>query len=191
MRKLFAIAVLLVLVPLAARAQETPKAEVFAGYAYSRIEGVHFNGWNFNIAGNLNSNLGIVAEASGGYGKDSFTSVLGSTEIDTSVHSFLVGPRVSDRNTKYFTPFAHLLMGYARINSQVDNVGTPATSFTFSDGLNGFALVAGGGLDLKGSSSLTFRLLQIDYLVLRSQNQKPQGVRLSSGLVWRLGKRPQ
>ena len=67
MRKLFATAALLVLLPLAGRAQETPKAEVFAGYAYSRIEGVHYNGWNFDIAGNLNPNLAIVASASGGY----------------------------------------------------------------------------------------------------------------------------
>ena len=191
MRKLFATAALLVLLPLAGRAQETPKAEVFAGYAYSRIEGVHYNGWNFDIAGNLNPNLAIVASASGGYGKDTRQSVLGTTEINTGIHSFMVGPRIYERNTKIFTPFVHLLMGYARVNQSIDNQGTPATTFRLDDGLNGFALVAGGGLDIKGDSPLAFRLIQVDYIMLRSRDQKPQGVRVSTGLVWHLGKRPQ
>lgn len=191
MRKLFAIAALLVLLPLAGRAQDVPKAEIFAGYAYSRIEGVNFNGWNFDIAGNLNETLGIVAAASGAYGRDSFESVLGSSKIDTGIHSFMVGPRISDRHTKIFTPFAHLLMGYARVNSTFENQGTPATTFELTDGLNGFALVAGGGLEIKGDSALSFRLVQIDYFVLHSRSSKPQGVRVSTGLVWNLGKRPQ
>jgi hypothetical protein len=191
MRKLFATAALLVLLPLAGRAQETPKAEVFAGYAYSRVEGVHFNGWNFDIAGNLNSNLAIVGSASGGYGKETFESVIGKTETNSSIHTFVVGPRVYERNTKIFTPFAHLLMGYARVNSEINNQGTPATTYTLEDGLNGFALVAGGGLDIKGDSPLAFRLVQVDYIMLRSRDQKPQGVRVSTGLVWHLGKRPQ
>lgn len=191
MRKLFATAALLVLLPCAGRAQEVPAAEIFAGYAYSRIEGVNFNGWNFNIAGNLNEHLGIVAEASGAYGRNTIESVIGSTKFDSGIHSFLVGPRISDRNTRIFTPFAHLLMGYARVNQTIENQGTPATTFELSDGLNGFALVAGGGLDIKGDSALSLRLVQIDYFVLHSRSSKPQGVRVSTGLVWNLGRRPQ
>lgn len=191
MRKLFATAALLVLLPLAGRAQETPKAEVFAGYAYSRIEGVHYNGWNFDIAGNLNPNLAIVAAASGGYGKLKIDSAIGTTEFDDGIHTFLVGPRVTDRNSKVFKPFAHLLLGYMRFNSNIKNQGTPATTFETDDGANGFGLVAGGGLDIKGDSPLSFRLVQVDWILLHTRSSKPQGVRVSTGLVWNLGKRPQ
>jgi hypothetical protein len=191
MRKLFATAALLVLLPLAGRAQEVPQAEVFAGYAYSRIEGVHYNGWNFDVAGNLNDTLAIVASASGGYGRKTFNTVLGNTEFKEGVHSFLVGPRIYERNTKVFKPFVHLLMGYARINDKIDNQGTPATTFTIDDGMNGFALVAGGGLDIKGDSPLSFRLLQVDYFLMHTRSVKPQGVRVSTGLVWNFGHRPQ
>ena len=132
-----------------------------------------------------------MGSASGGYGKETFESVIGKTETNSSIHTFVVGPRVYERNTKIFTPFAHLLMGYARVNSEINNQGTPATTYTLEDGLNGFALVAGGGLDIKGDSPLAFRLVQVDYIMLRSRDQKPQGVRVSTGLVWHLGKRPQ
>ena len=189
MRKFLLVAALLALMPAVGKSQATPKAEVFGGYAYSRIEGSNFNGWNVNIAGNLNPSLGIVAEASGGYSSESFSTGFGQTDTKTSVHSFLVGPRVSDRHTKIFTPFAHLLMGYSRINNDV--TVTSGTVSNSSGGVNAFGLVAGGGLDIGGDSALTYRLIQIDYQLFRGQNDKPQGVRISTGLVLRLGERPQ
>lgn len=190
MRKFLVVAALLALAPAVGRSQVTPKGEVFGGYGYSRIEGSNFNGWNVNVAGNLNSSLGIVAEASGGYNKESATTVFGQTESKSSVHSFLLGPRVSDRKAKIFTPFAHLLMGYTRVNNDVTITSGNVTNNT-SGGVNGFGLVAGGGLDIGGDGPLNYRLIQVDYLVIRSNNDKPQGVRISTGLVWRLGQRPQ
>jgi hypothetical protein len=190
MRKFLVVATLLALMPAMSWSQETPKAELFGGYGFSRIEGSSFNGWTVNLAGNVNPNLGIVAEAHGGYNSKSSDTVFGQTESKTSVHSFLVGPRVSDRHNKVFTPFAHLLMGYSRVNNDV-TITSGSVSNSSSGGVNGFGLVAGGGIDIGGSSSLSYRLVQVDYLMIRSQNDKPQGVRLSTGLVLRLGKRPQ
>ncbi len=196
MRKMLVTAVLLMLLPVVGpavgKAQSVPKGEVFGGYAYSRIEGVNFNGWNVNVAGNLNEHLGIVVEAAGGYGKDSFTSVLGDTSIDTSAHTIMIGPRITDRSTKMFTPFVHVLMGYARINEEITNVGNAATSFQFSGGVNGFGLVAGGGVDIGNEGKFTYRLIQFDYFLLRGQeSRKVQGARISTGFVLRLGERAQ
>ena len=188
MRKFLVAAALLALMPTVGRSQTTPKAELFGGYAFSRIEGSNFHGWNVNLAGNLNPNLGIVADASGGYNKENTSTVFGDTESKTSLHSFLVGPRVSDRNTKVFTPFAHLLLGYARVNNDVTVTSGNVTSNS-TGGVNGFGLVAGGGLDIGGDSALSYRLIQVDYLMIRGQNDKPQGVRVSTGIVLRLGER--
>ena len=188
MRKLLLVAAVLALMPAAGRSQTTPKGELFGGYAFSRIEGSNFHGWNVSVAGNLNSSLGIVAEASGGYNNENTSTVFGDTESRTSVHSFLVGPRVSDRNTRVFIPFAHLLLGYTRVNNDV-TVTSGSVSNNSSGGVNGFGLVAGGGLDIGGETALGYRLIQIDYQLIRGQNDKPQGVRVSTGLVLRLGKR--
>lgn len=190
MRKFLVVASLLALMPAVGSSQTTPKGEVFGGYAYSRIEGSNFHGWNVNVAGNLNDHLGIVGEASGGYNNESVSTVFGQTESSTSVHSFLVGPRVSDRSTKIFTPFAHLLMGYARVNNDA-TVTSGAITSSSSGGVNGFGVIAGGGLDIGGDGSISYRLIQIDYQLIHSQSSKPQGLRISTGLVLRLGQRPE
>ena len=67
MSKLVALALLLSVLPLALRAQEIPKAELYAGYSYLRLNKANFEGWNASIDGNINKNLGIVGDVSGYY----------------------------------------------------------------------------------------------------------------------------
>src|SRR5213596_2891209 len=72
----FAIGVVfLCLLPLAAMAQDTPKAEVFGGYSYLRVNelsglgiGLNLNGWNGSVTGNVNDWFGVKADFSGQYG---------------------------------------------------------------------------------------------------------------------------
>ena len=58
MRRFIAGAFLILVIPLAATAQEYPTAEVFGGYSYLRADadGIGLNGWNGSITGTSPSN---------------------------------------------------------------------------------------------------------------------------------------
>ena len=47
---------------MAAETENYPKAEVFAGYQYSRMEGTNANGYNFAFNGNFNEWFGITGD---------------------------------------------------------------------------------------------------------------------------------
>ncbi|MCI0389216.1 MAG: hypothetical protein MOB07_10710 [Acidobacteria bacterium] len=132
----------LLFLPLVAVAQEAPKAELFTGYSYLRPEGVNGHGFNGSIAGNINKHFGLVADI-GVYRISDFG------ESATGV-TYLFGPRISGRSERV-NPFIHALFGGARVS---DDFG----------GTNAFAFALGGGLDIKASDSVAFRIAQVDYL---------------------------
>jgi hypothetical protein len=69
----FAIIAVSLLFSLIAVAQEAPKAELFGGYQYTRLNpngagtGFNFNGWNASLTGNANRWLGVTGDFSGIY----------------------------------------------------------------------------------------------------------------------------
>ncbi|MBP6824645.1 MAG: hypothetical protein KA368_24075, partial [Acidobacteria bacterium] len=71
MRKLFFVAALLLILPLAGQAQSAPKAEIFGGYSYLRADdddgGLDLHGWNASAAINFTKYAGIAEEFSGHY----------------------------------------------------------------------------------------------------------------------------
>jgi len=180
MQKMLLAAGLALLWPLAISAQESPKAELFGGYSYLRAdaggEGVNLNGWNASIAVNPNRWFGLVADFSGHYGSP--------FDVDTSVHSFLFGPRVSYRKHGTVTPFAHALFGATHIKVTTNVAGAKLTE---SD--TAFALALGGGIDVKLRPSVALRLIQADYLLTRFGEETQNNVRLSTGFVFRWGNR--
>ncbi|MBF8305263.1 MAG: hypothetical protein HW398_451, partial [Acidobacteria bacterium] len=88
-----------------------PKAEVVGAYSYVHMEERSMNGWMFSLAGNVNNNLGIVGEASGQYNRESSTNSLGTASSKLTFHSFLAGPRITERRYKWISPFVHGLFG--------------------------------------------------------------------------------
>jgi opacity protein-like surface antigen len=180
MRKFLLIISVACLLPLAAQAQETPKAEVFGGYSYLRADGdgesTNVNGWNGSVAVSANKWLSFVSDFSGHY--KSFDDGLGSN-VDINSHSFLFGPRVSARGEKV-TPFAHALFGGLR-----SSAGTSGLSFNDSS----FAMALGGGLDVKVSNRVAIRVAQADYFMTRVLGDTQNNLRISTGLVFRLGSR--
>ena len=68
MRKFLCIPGILLLTATCSSAQEAPKAEIFGGYSYIRLNpGTGFSGSNLNggtgsVAYNVTSNLGLVAD---------------------------------------------------------------------------------------------------------------------------------
>lgn len=120
MRRLFLAAALVAFAAVGAAAQEeTPKAEVFGGYAYG---GSGSHGWDGSVAFNANRWFGIVADFGGQY--TSIDTPDSSERIRT--HTFLFGPRFSLRRNKHVTPFAHILYGAVHADSRARIGARPA-----------------------------------------------------------------
>ncbi len=90
MKKLSLLALLMVLsLPLMASAQEeAPKAEIFGGYSFLRVnlgegfDSVTGHGFNLSVAGNITKNIGIVGE----FARYSKSDALGDVFNDPSLN---------------------------------------------------------------------------------------------------------
>src|SRR5215467_14213386 len=126
-----------------------PAVDLFAGYSYVRFNTdtlgtkEHFNwqGFNANIAGNVNRWFSLVGDFAVYRIKD--MPALGSG----SAYTFLFGPRFSMRR-HHFTPFMHALFGAARLSDiQVPPAPNGSAFFNRNFSENAFATALGGGLD--------------------------------------------
>ena len=167
------------------------RGELYTGYSYVRMEGADMHGWNVAITGNVNPNLGIVGEFDGNYHSDTATVGTTTTNSTLNFHSAMGGFSVTERTTKYVTPFAHILVGMTRVNASVDvsRPGTPTSSV--SNDVTGFSTALGGGIDLNLNDGFFWRLVQADYYLIRADGFKHEGARVSTGIVWRLGSKIQ
>ena len=173
MRKFIGLALLLCMVSLAAFAQETgntPKAEIFGGYQYTRFDGgVNANGWDTSLTGNLNHWFGIAADFSGAYKSQNGVSF--------NNYTYTFGPVVSYRHNETFTPFAHFLAGGFRASAAFGGL---------SGSDNGFAMMFGGGVDVKATKRVAVRAIQFDWLSLHSNGSSDNNnMRISTGLLLR------
>ena len=174
MRKLVILMGLVLLVAGAAVAQDTPKAEIFAGYSYIRarpgggLSGFNNHGGSGSIALNVNRNFGLVADF-GGYKVAGLPS--GSS---ASIITYLFGPRISSRSNEKITPFVQGLFGGARLSG-----GGVST--------NGFSFAAGGGLDVKAAQHVAVRIAQFEYVYTRFSGVHFNNFRFSAGIVFRVG----
>jgi opacity protein-like surface antigen len=164
---------------LPAKAQDaTPKAELYAGYDYLRVndlgDAYNFNGGSGQFAYNASDWLGIVGDLGGYYTSSGFRAGL---------FSFLFGPRINFRGHGLgghgeMTPFAQVLFGGAH---SIDN--SP---------LNAFAMTAGGGIEYKISEHFAIRHVQAEYLLTKFMNgvsNRQNSFRYSAGIVFRFGTR--
>lgn len=160
MRKFVGVALFVSLFSFVAVAQETPKAEVFGGYQYTRLDpSINANGWNGSVTGYVNHWLGVTGDFSGAY--------------KSGLHftTFTGGPVISSHKGKV-APFAHALFG-----------GGHASAGGFSD--TGFTMFFGGGVDM-GGQRFAARLAQVDWLVTHFNGfTDKSNVRVSTGLMYR------
>ncbi len=170
----FVIALFVGMFSLAASAQEmgttAPKAEIFGGYQCTPFDGgLNANGWNTGATANFNNWFGIASDFSGAY----------KSQNGVSFHNYTstFGPPVSWRRNPAFTPFAHFLAGGFRGSASVGSASA-------SD--NGFAMMFGGGVDIKASRRFAVRALQLDWLSLHSNGASDNNnMRISTGLLFR------
>ncbi len=129
MRNLLILGALILVAAAPVRAQDYPKAEVFGGYQYIRLNpgGANCQGIGGSAAGNLNNWFGVV----GDFGYCRVTGL----PSGTSAHAvnYLFGPRVTYRSYGKLTPFGHVLFGGQHFG--VTGGGTA----------NAFAMALGGG----------------------------------------------
>jgi opacity protein-like surface antigen len=179
-----------------ALAQEPSKIEVFGGYSLLRADGgsgpsENLNGWNASINYNLNKILGVKADFSGHYTNTTITNPFTGTSsnLDVSDFTFLFGPQFSYRKKEKVVPFAHVLLGGFRgktSGAPVD-IGFPGLPVFINPGSTNtsFGAAFGGGLDIKLTNGLAFRLVQADYLLTRFGDETQNNLRIGTGLVLR------
>jgi hypothetical protein len=157
------------------------------------------------ISATLNINRYLGVEVNSHYNAGNIMKTYGTinsiptnSRIRVSDFSCLMGPRFALRKDEKVTPFVHVLAGVNRIRvkpslvvggvDETEHLGVPYNHE------NGFAVMAGGGLDLKVKKMISVRLFEADYIMAwnaLATNPKTDlnlhNVNLSVGLVLHLG----
>jgi opacity protein-like surface antigen len=184
------------------------KVEFFGGFSHNRVdtgiddsdddlgdiinESEGFNGFNASITGNVTRYFGLKADVSGHFKKKDFPFGVASVEIDSSVFNFLGGVQVKDNSKEArFKPFAHALVGAARVRTEVNfSEGFCAAIFPSpcpvdtSESQTGLAGAFGGGLDFRVSDRVDIRAIQLDYNPTRIDGSTQHNFRVGVGIVF-------
>ena len=172
---------LLTLWSVAAWAQSYDKAEVFGGYEYSNLSDsiatkrLSSNGWNAGFAYYFSRCVGVKADFGGAYATDNTSS---SQPFSVRNYTYTFGPVFSAGKDKRFTPFAEALFG-----------GYHETLAGYTNSMSAFAMLAGGGIDVKVAPRFSVRAVQADWLYTRPPSAavflKANSVRIAAGVVYR------
>lgn len=178
MRKFLTLFAFLGLLSLPVMAQN--KVEVFGGYQHTHFDDDfnpvnHANGWDGSVTYNFSKMLGVTGDVSGAYRS------IGP--VDAHLYTYTFGP-VASFNAGRVKPFVHALVGGAELGA--NGGGANASS-------NGFAAIAGGGVDVKLDKHFALRLFQADWVyyhfsdVFKSSSDISSGgnVKLATGVVVR------
>jgi opacity protein-like surface antigen len=180
MRKLFILVGLILMVAGSAAAQDYPKAEIFGGYQFIRLNpgggatGSNCQGGAGSVAGNLNHWFGVV----GDFGACKITG----QPSGTSAHlvNYLFGPKLTYRSRGRLSPFAQVLFGGERIGVSASGLGSTSDS--------SFAMTFGGGADYELTNHVSLRVIQAEYLYTKFGSTHQNNARISGGVVYRWGK---
>lgn len=190
-----------------AQSDEISKGEFFAGYSINRTdvdetgdsdidnalnEGRNFQGFNISGVYNFSKYVGLKADVSGHY-KNFGANVPGFTnqpKINASLYNVLGGVQIKNNSkTRRVKPFVHALFGVGIAKAKLNNAfcqeafGTNCPA-EFRDSETAFSMAFGGGLDVRASKRVSFRLFQVDYNPLRKNGETTNNVRFSFGVVF-------
>jgi len=162
-------------------------------------------GWDGSVVANMNRWFGFATDFSGYYSGSSTSNTLtetlvcgtGCTQTITivntasspKIYNFLFGPQFSYRSGKV-RPFGQFLLGGNHTDitrsetASSTGIGFGLPSQSSRVGTSGFAMAFGGGVDYSIKHNLAWRV-ESDYLTNTGAGQNH--VRVSTGLVWRLG----
>jgi hypothetical protein len=206
MRKIIVTFAAVLTFALVATATDWPASEAFVGYNFVRFNpnssympSFNANGGSGQFVYNFTKGLGVAVDL-GAVTK----GTLNHYSVDTTVLDFVAGPRYTLHNHGRFTPFVQVLFGgaYATASMRVANAvlppgvilppGPPITArLTASN--TGFAMLAGGGLDIKLSKHMSFRPIGADYYLTRmpslfsGNDRNANNFRYSAGINFLFG----
>jgi hypothetical protein len=191
--------------------QEWPKVEVGANYSYLRFapsgpytKGHSLNGGGGSIVYNWNEYLGIKLDLQGytsnktGFNippNPTFPSGLNGN-VQGNMFTYLLGPQLKVRSHG-IQPFGQLLFGGAHTNVYGNAFRTLCQPIVGGCGITkaptaeAFAMDFGGGVDIPLNKKVSFRPVQIDYLLTRYSNaftktNNQNNFRYSAGIVFTL-----
>lgn len=211
MGKLLLLAVLIVASASIAAAQSTDynKVEFYGGFSHNRVDtGIDdsepelsdiineregFNGFNTSITGNFSRYIGLKGDFSGHFKSKRIPlgGTTASVDIDSSVFNLLGGVQIKD-NAKdaRIKPFAHGLIGAARVRNKVDfstdfcvAIFPSPCPADFTDSETGLAGAIGGGLDIRANDRIDIRAFQFDYNPTRVFDSTQHNFRIGVGIV--------
>jgi outer membrane immunogenic protein len=175
-----------------ANAQSAPsyKLEVGAGYNFLHTNApptqcgcFDMNGGTVSLAYHLKPAFSLVGEF-----QVLNNGNVSATGHDLKLFTYLVGPRYSFVTSRSrLHPFGEVLVGGSHASGSLYS-----TSAATSGKVNGFAASIGGGLDVALTPHITFRAVQIDYLLTKlpnGANSRQNNLSLSTGVVLRFGSR--
>ena len=183
-----------------AAAQEWPRYETSLDYTFTRFGSAinartfNANGGNGQFAYNFNRWFSGVVDL-GAVHNANFT--------DATVTNYLGGPRITVRKSR-LAPYFQVLVGGAY---STQSFSAPIDAVAFEQGVilpggttiratrqqTGFAMVAGGGLDVKLSRHVSLRAFEVEYFLTRLNNFRAVGdntqdnIRASAGLNFTFG----
>jgi hypothetical protein len=178
-----------------AAASDTGGMEAFLGYNLVHfdpnttfIPSFNLHGGDAQVVYNFTHSVGAVLDIGAVNSGTSFGTLLGITpnhNIDHSLVNFVLGPRFTYHKHSRLAPFAQILFGGARAHSStsitllqggtiwpppglnVPPIVTQPLQATLEAERTGFAMIVGGGLDIKISKHVAFRPIGADYYLSR------------------------
>jgi hypothetical protein len=185
--------------------QDVPKADLFLGYSFVRansareIPAFTMNGGIGALGVNINKYIGFEFEF-GGYHNGNISGV----QLDTTTMTYLFGPRFSIGRQRKVDPYFHTLFGGMHLTTSIAQQPTamPVSTSTTTTGRHAasqdnFAMALGGGLDVRLSHWISFRPIQLDYLMTRfedfglsgepTRNRNQHHLRYAAGFMFTFG----
>jgi opacity protein-like surface antigen len=184
MRRIYFVIGAALLCTSLAAATDWSKMETFLGYNFARfnpnsgyVPSFNANGGSGQFVYNFTKYFGGVVDV-GAVTK----GTLNHAVWDTTVMDFVAGPRFTYQNHSRFIPFGQVLLGgaYATTSTPVTLTGQAVTLPTgtvvnnnaalqprLSASNTDFAMLAGGGLDIKFHKHIAFRPIEADYYMTR------------------------
>lgn len=183
-----------------AAAQEWPRYETSLNYTFTRFgsatnaHAFNANGGNGQFAYNFNRWFSGVVDL-GAVHNANFT--------DATVTNYLGGPRITMRKSR-LAPYFQVLAGGAY---STQSLAAPIDAIAFEQGIvlpggttiratrqqTGFAMAAGGGLDVKLSRHVSLRAFEVEYFMTRLNDFRAVGdntqdnIRASAGISFTFG----
>jgi len=170
-----------------------PKNEFFAGYSFHSADintltidphRTTQNGINLEYARHLNRHVGLVADASAHFHRDTVARTASTFTSKRDQYFVLGGLQIRGGNDKRMRPFAHALLGVSLFRGFTSDLRTSGNVYTFDDATS-FAIALGGGLDVRLSKRIDLRLIQADYTPTFFGSGRQNNFRLSVGVVFK------